>query len=115
MVVLKTSLSLVRPLQTLGRIAQRCDGVCKLFGNAEHGGRLYLVMKLYAGSLDEHLRQVFPPSTFSRTVWRLYGGSKGLVMRYYLSLYALAAHAAPAQRPQPDKRMWPHDAACRSF
>jgi hypothetical protein len=51
-----------KELQTLHRIAQRCDGVCKMFGHAEHGGRLYLVMKLYAGSLDEHLRQVFPPS-----------------------------------------------------
>ena len=60
MVVLKTSLSLVRPLQTLGRIAQRCDGVCKMIGNAEHGGRLYLVMKLYGSSLEAHLRQTGP-------------------------------------------------------
>ena len=36
------------------------DGVCKMFGHAEHGGMLYLVMKLYGGSLDEHLRQTGP-------------------------------------------------------
>ena len=37
--------------------------VCALHhaaGHAEHGGRLYLVMKLYAGSLEEHLRQTGP-------------------------------------------------------
>ena len=49
-----------KELQTLRRIALRCDGVCKMFGHAEHGGRLYLVMKLYGSSLDEHLRQTGP-------------------------------------------------------
>ena len=49
-----------KELQTVGRIAARCDGVCRMFGHAEHGGKLYLVMKLYGGSLDEHLRQTGP-------------------------------------------------------
>ena len=31
-----------------------------MFGSAEHDGRLYLVMKLYDGSLDAHLRQTGP-------------------------------------------------------
>ena len=52
--------SFKKELKTLSRIAQRCDGVCKMFGSAEHDGRLYLVMKLYDGSLDAHLRQTGP-------------------------------------------------------
>ena len=31
-------------------------------------------------------------STFSRTVWRLYGGAKGLVMWYYLFDHLRALH-----------------------
>ena len=49
-----------KELATLGRIASRCDGVCKMFGSAEHAGQLFLVMKRYASSLDEHLRQTGP-------------------------------------------------------
>jgi hypothetical protein len=31
-----------------------------MFGDVEHDGRLYLVMKLYGSSLEEHLRQTGP-------------------------------------------------------
>eukprot|EP01050_Picozoa_sp_SAG11_P023462 SAG11_NODE_4721_length_1793_cov_1.502952_2_plen_387_part_00 len=49
-----------KELRTLTMVAQRCDGVCRLFGAVEDAGRLYLIMKLYDCSLDEHLRQTGP-------------------------------------------------------